>query len=184
MKMGHGGFSFAYNVQVVTGTKSRAIYGISVSNSSDQGKAHPMFAQTLSMLNRIEVEYPQNWIADSAYSTVSDIEGNYELLPTCNSIFAPKENKGSDPTQERKRDGPGMKKWRGSLKTEEFVKTYAQRCSTVELSNARIKNKGLSRFSLRGLIKTQSEALLAAITHNVSMLINYFTKKQVTEELV
>ncbi|MFT5319336.1 MAG: hypothetical protein ACI8RA_002609, partial [Chlamydiales bacterium] len=25
--MGHGGFSFAYNVQVVTGTKSRAIYG-------------------------------------------------------------------------------------------------------------------------------------------------------------
>ncbi|MFT5318953.1 MAG: hypothetical protein ACI8RA_002222, partial [Chlamydiales bacterium] len=42
---------------------------------------------------------------------------------------APKENKGSDPTQERKRDGPGMKKWRGSLKTEEFVKTYAQRCS-------------------------------------------------------
>ena len=184
MKMGNGGFSFAYNVQVVTGTQSRAIYDISISNSLDQGKAPPTLARTLAMLSRIGVKKPKNWICDSAYSTKYDIEGSYELLPTCNAVFASKPNKGSDPTKAIRTDGPGMLKWRESLGSEEFKTTYSLRCSTVELSNARLKQGGLSRFNLVGSLKVKGVALLSAIAHNISILVGKCIKEEIKDVLV
>jgi len=171
MKMGHGGYTLAYNVQVVTGVQSRIIYGVSVSNSSDQGQVPPMVAETLSKLKKNDSQKPLNWICDSAYSTKEDIEGCYEILPNCNTVFSYRDNKGSNPFKEKKTDGPGFKKWRKLLNTEEFKKTYSKRCSTVELSNARLKIGGLSRFDLVGLIKAKSQALLATIAHNISISI-------------
>jgi len=178
MKMGNGGFSLAYNVQVVTGTSTRVIYSVSVSNSSDQGKAPSMLAETLCKIKRFGIQDPKNWICDAGYNTKDDIEGCYELLPKCNTIISYKDNKGSDPLKVKKTDGPGVIKWRSLIGTEEFKTTYAQRCSTVELSNARLKKKGLSRFNLVGLVKAKCETLLATIAHNISICIRARTTKK------
>jgi len=178
MKMGGGGFSLAYNTQVVTGTQSRAIYSVSVSNSSDQGKAPKMMAETICALRRAGKQEPKNWICDSGYTTIKDIEGCYDLSPNCNAVFAPKPNKKTDPVKIKRTDGPGMRKWRNALNTEEFKETYSKRCSTVELSNARLKKGGVSRFSLRGLLNVRKEALLAALSHNINIIVNHQKGKQ------
>ena len=172
MKMGNGGFSFAYNVQVVTGAQSRAIYAISVSNSSDQGKAPRQLAKTISLAKQLGLPKPKNWLADSGYSTRADIEGCHALLPSCNTVIAPKQNKKSDPKKIKKTDGPGIRKWKAMLGSDEFKATYSLRCSTVELSNARLKKCGLSRFSMSGLRQAASQALLVAITHNILIVAN------------
>ena len=58
------------------------------------------------------------------------------------------------------------------LNSKEFKETYSQRCHTVELSNARLKAHGLSRFTLIGLLKVKSETILAAISHNLSICVS------------
>jgi len=183
MKMGDSSFKPAYNVQVVTGTNSRVIYGVDTSNSADQGKAPSMLAKTLCLLQYIGVKPPSNWLCDSGYSTKGDIEGCHGLLPDCNLVFASKSNRGSDPTKIKETDGPGMKKWRELLKTKEFKETYSQRGQTVELSNARLKSHGLSRFTLIGLLKVKSETLLAAISHNISICTSALSTKKTKQAL-
>jgi len=180
MKMGNGGFAYAYNVQVTTGVTSRAIYDIDISNSSDQGKAPGVLARVLCRTRQLHAQPPKNWIADAGYGTNDDIEGCYALLPECNTVFASKPNRGSDPKVVKKNDGPGVKKWRGMLATEAFATTYSQRCSTVELSNARLKQSGLVRFSVVGILQAKSQALLAAIAQNISICVNAVVNKGAT----
>lgn len=86
MKMGDGGFRLAYNVQFVTGTKSRAIFGVDITNSLDPGTLTPMMAQVNTRLEKIKFPFPENWLADSAYSSAKDVTESAALFPNCRLI--------------------------------------------------------------------------------------------------
>jgi transposase len=166
MKMGDGGFRLAFNLQFATGVDSRAIYGVDVVNTLDPGTMPPMIAQVAYRLNQLGISMPSHWIGDAAYSGKDDLNTVYELYPDINVIAAPQQ-KLEIAQQEKKMDSEAVKRWRKSIGTDEFKKTYKQRCSTAEFSNMQTKIQGVGQILVRGLQKVKSMCLLHAIAFNM-----------------
>ena len=62
---------------------------------------------------------------------------------------------------------------RKKLETEEYQDKYAERIQIVEPVFANIRNcKGLSRFTLRGKEKVNSQWLLYCMVHNLGKCLN------------
>lgn len=180
MKMGDGGFRLAYNVQLATGIDSRVIFGVDVVTTLDPGTSPRMMAAVHSRLRTLNMEAPQNWIGDCAYSAKSDVEDAARFFPNCRYYAPPKTKSGIDPKRHRKTDSPAVKKWRDLIGQEDVKELYKHRCSTAEFSNAQMKNRGWGQFLVRGLERVKSCAILHAIAHNISRYFNLRDRKRVT----
>ena len=166
MKMGDGGFRIAYNLQFATGVKSRAIYGVSVVNSYDQGTMTPMISQVMHRLSYLNFKAPEHWLADAAYSYKNELNAAYALYPDLKIVAAPSQE--LEVAKKIKRtDSEAVKRWRRSIGTEKFKEIYAQRCSTAEFSNMQTKAKRLGELLIRGIPKVTSMCLLHAIAFNM-----------------
>lgn len=174
MKMGDGGFRLAYNVQFATGMNSRVIYGVNILQTLDAGEAPEMMLRVHQRLQKLGMPEAKNWVADSAYSSKDDVNQSAALFPRCRYYAPAKPRKGIDPKKPLKNDSEAILNWRKLIGNEEVEDVYRLRCSTAEFSNAQVKNRGLDKFSVRGLIKAKGEALLYAIALNVS---RYFSLK-------
>lgn len=168
MKMGDGGFRMAYNVQFATGLASRVIYGVDVGCTLDPGTAPRMMLRVHSRLKLLGLEDAKNWLGDAAYSSKEDIETAGSMFPSCRYYAPPKLKKGIDPKKPQRGDSKAVLEWRKLIGTEEVENCYKQRSSTAEFSNASVKNNGMTKFSMRGLIKVKGEALLHAIAQNIA----------------
>jgi hypothetical protein len=167
MKMGDGGFRLAYNVQFATGLDSRVIFGVDVVNTLDSGTAPRMIGKVKSLLNRLKMKTVRYWIGDSAYSSKDDVEAVAELYPGTIYFGPSKVRKGIDPKKHLKGDSEAVKEWRDRIGTDEIEEMYKKRCSTAEFSNAQVKNRGFTKFFVRGLEKVKGSAILQAIAHNI-----------------
>ena len=176
MKMGDGGFRIAYNVQFATGVNSRVIYGVDVVNTLDPGTSPRLASKVHVRLNKLGLPAAKSWIADSAYSSKEDINVMCQLFPGCIYYAPPKLKKGCDPKRYQRNDTDAVRRWRDSIDTPVINELYRFRCSTSEFSNAQIKNKGLSKFSMRTLIKAKGESLLNAIAHNICRFMDLFSR--------
>ena len=168
MKMGDGGFRLAYNVQFATGLNSRVIYGVDVVNTLDPGTAPRMMGRVHSRLRVLGLQGAKNWFGDAAYSGKDDIDVVAYFFPDCRYYAPPKTKKGIDPKKPQKGDSEAVSKWRKLIGTEDVENSYKQRSSTAEYSNAAVKNKGMTKFSMRGLVKVKGEAITYAIAQNVA----------------
>ncbi len=177
MKMGDGGFRLAYNVQFATGVDSRVIFDVDVVNTLDPGTSPVMMAKVHNRLKKLGLSPADNWLVDSAYSAKDDVTKVDKLFPNCRYIAPPKVKKGCDPSKHQKGDSEAVKKWRDRLENPEDKEIYKKRCSTAEFSNAQVKNKGLTKFSVRGLVKVKGEALLHAIANNIERFFDLSKKK-------
>jgi transposase len=177
MKMGDSGFRLAYNVQFATGMDSRVIFGVDVVTTLDPGTAPIMLAKVHSRLAKLKMSAPKNWVGDAAYSGKEDVNVIAEIFPNCSYYAPPQVCKGVDPKKHRRTDTEAIKKWRDMIDTDETKEIYKKRCSTVEFSNAQVKNCGLRQFLVRGISKVKGMALLHAIAQNISRYFDLINKK-------
>ena len=150
MKMADGGFRPAYNVQFAADTRSGAVAGVSVDNvGSDMGKMAPMNDALAASYGR----RPAQHLADGGFAKLDDIEqlaqaGVVTYLP----VPAPCDQT-RDHHAPRPDDPPEVAHWRRRMASEEAKAIYRQRAATAECVNAQARNRGLTRFIVRGIDK-------------------------------
>jgi hypothetical protein len=165
MKMADGGFRPAYNVQFAADTKSGAVAGVSVDNvGSDMGKMAPMNDALAAAYGR----RPPQHLADGGFARLDDINTLAQAgVTTFVPVPAPKD-KSRDRHAPRPDDPPEVAGWRRRMATEEAKTIYKQRAATAECVNAQARNRGLTRFIVRGIDKVKAVALWHALAHNMA----------------
>ena len=165
MKMADGSFRPAYNVQFAADTTSGAVAGVAVDNiGSDMGRMGPMSAA----LEAAYGQRPAEQLADGGFAKLSDITaltraGVTPFVP----VPAPRD-KARDRFAPRPDDPPEVAAWRRRMASDEAKDIYKQRAATVECVNAQARNRGLTRFLVRGMDKVKAVALWHALAHNMA----------------
>ena len=164
MKMPDGGFRPAYNVELATDSANGVIVGVAVtSEGTDAGQAAPMEEQVVERAG----QHPQTYLMDGGFATRDDITA---LEQRAVSVYAPVRLPRNRPEQERFQprygDSPEVVRWRQRMATEEAKAIYRRRGSTAEWANAQVRLHGVSQFTVRGLVKVTTVALLVAVAHN------------------
>lgn len=167
MKMGDGGFRPAFNVQFVTDAETRVIVGMDVVNQgTDSGLMGPLQAQ-------VREEYgitPDNVLVDGGFSSVADVK---ELETAGSKVHAPLpcEKKhleaGKDPYAKKPGDSPEMAAFRTRMGTPEAKEIYKQRGGVAEFPNAECRNRGLTQFRVRGLVKAKAQTMWHVLAFNL-----------------
>ncbi len=164
MKMPDGGFRPAYNVELATDSAKGVIVGVAVtSEGTDAGQAAPMEEQVVKRTGH----HPKTYLMDGGFATRGDITTLEQRAVT---VYAPVRLPRNRPEQERYQsrygDEPEVMRWRQRMATDEAKAIYRQRGSTAEWANAQVRLHGMSQFTVRGLAKVTTVALLVAIAHN------------------
>lgn len=164
MKMADGGFRPAFNAQLAVDCDTQLIAAVAVCNSgSDMGQMSPMHQD-------VQQRYgltPCHWLADGGFTKLHAIDeltqrGTQPVLP------APRpRNPAIDPLAPKPTDTPAQAQWRAFMGSEFAKALYIQRGATVECANAQLRRRGLSRFNVRGLVKTRAVLLWHALAHNL-----------------
>jgi transposase len=164
MKTRGGGRDAAYNVQLATDAKSRAIVGVRLAQKgSDNGLSEEM---------RPEVERRtgvrvRTHITDAGYLSKPTVEreaaaGVTRIMPL------PTGRDGQPGTECQPGDGPGVRAWRERMGTEEAKSLLRQRSGVAETPNAELKTyRAMDRLLVRGMAKATSVVLLGAIVYNL-----------------
>lgn len=164
MKTRGGGRDAAYNVQLATDAKSRAIVGVRLAQKgSDNGLSEEM---------RPEVERRtgvrvRTHITDAGYLSKPTVEreasaGVTRIMPL------PTGRDGQPGAECQPGDGPGVRAWRERMGTDEAKALLRQRSGVAETPNAELKaHRGMERLLVRGLAKVASVILLGVIVYNL-----------------
>jgi transposase len=171
MKMPHGGFQLAYNVQTVTDAAHGLIVATAaVNQGSDNGQLRPLVEQ----VHRDQGQWPQAVIADSGFSDAEDVE----VLETRGvTVYMPPRDErrdraaGRDPYAPKRRDTEALAAWRSRMGTAAARLVYRDRAPVAEGVHAQAVQRGWRRCRLRGLAKVGGEARWQALTHNVKRLL-------------
>ena len=105
---------------------------------------------------------------DGGFVTNEDITA-LEQQPV--TVYAPVRLPRNKPEQERYQpnygDTPEVRRWRERMATEEAKTAYKARGATAEWANAQVCQHGVSRFTVRGLMKVTTVMLLVVVAHNL-----------------
>lgn len=164
MKMGSGGSHPAYNVQFGTDGKSRAIIGVQVLlYPCDNGMSEAM---RLEVERRTGVKVKRH-VTDAGYLSKPTTER--EEMAGVERIMPLPNNKGGEPAiEDQPGDGPGVRRWRGRMSTEEAKALIRQRSGIAETPNAELKTyRALDRLLVRGKQKVTSVVLIGVLMYNL-----------------
>lgn len=167
MKMGDGGIRPALNVQFATDGDARVIVAVEVTNEGTDGGQLPP------MLDQLEERYdrrPSRVLVDSAYATKDSVKAS-ESAGTAVISTVPRSEQlrrhGKDPHQRQKGDSDEYEAFRHRMAEPANQDLYKKRPSVAEFPNADCRNRGLTQFRVRGLIKAKSVALWHALAFNL-----------------
>ncbi len=169
MKMGDGGFRPAYNVEVATAPAASNAYaviiGVSVTNEgTDAREAARLEEQVHQRADR----HPRNYLVDGGFATRDTIT---TLTQRGITVYAPVRLPRNKPEAERYQpregDSPEVAQWRQRMATEEAKQVYQKRGALAEWANAHLRYRGMSQFTVRGLPKVTTVAVLLAVTQNL-----------------
>jgi transposase len=164
MKMPDGGFRPAYNGQLIGDPVSNVIVGVEIDRSgSDHGWIAPMLRQ-----RRRYGTAPGQLLVDGAFARAADIEWAARPENGATAVFmAPTKTKhATDPYKPRDSDGPGVAAWRARMASAAGQACYRLR-SLHERINADLRQRGLTRFTVRGKAKVRNVLLWHALAHNL-----------------
>ncbi len=172
MKMGDGGFRPAFNVHLATDSDTRIIVATDVTNQgTDVGLMQPMHA-------KIQADYtvtPQRYLVDGGFAKMDDVT-RLEQAGTAVHAPLPCEKKhlaaGKNPYAPKPRDTAEMGAFRERMGTADAKEVYQKRGSIAEFPNADCRNRGLTQFRVRGIIKTKAQTLWHVLTFNFLGFIN------------
>ena len=168
MKMPNGGYSPAFNVQLASDPRSRAIVGVEVSNRGHDsaGLSEPMRQQ----VERRSGRKVRQHLLDGGYLRIRDIERAHEqgvelFLPAKGARTA--ERRGRE-LELKRSDSPALRAWKQRMSSAAGKEVYRQRGSTSETINADLRTyRGLTPLTVRGLHKARCVALWCALAYNV-----------------
>jgi transposase len=164
MKMADGGFRPAYNCQVATVAQGQIVVDITaLACGSDRGLMRPM-------LERLEQRHgcrPKRHLVDGGFHKNDDTEWAAEKGIR---VYGPAPNNkhNTDPYAPRPEDGPGVAAWRRRMKSAHGKAIYKRR-AMGECINARFRQWGLTRFTVRGLAKVDTALRWFALANNILM---------------
>src|ERR1700720_3023865 len=168
LKMPNGGFNPAWNVQLATDTKSRAIVGVEVNHegSDSAGLSQPMREQ---VEQRSGCAVKQH-LLDGGYLRIQDIEdaqqrGGGLFVPPKPARTLLRQGRELEP---KPGDSEAVLAWKRRMASAEGKEIYRQRAATSETVNADLRSyRGLTQFTVRGLAKAKCVALWCALAYNV-----------------
>jgi transposase len=173
MKMPNGGFAPAYNVQIASDPKSRAIVGIDVTNhGTDHGEDAPLREQ----VERRTGQKVHEHLLDGGYVKGQNID---DAARDGVAIFAPlpATGPGGSVLIDKSNDSPAVAAWRERMQTPTGQTAYKERGSTSETVNADLKTfRGLESFAVRGLTKVRCVVLWSALAYNLMHYGNLLTE--------
>lgn len=157
----------AYNVQIATTELSGIIVSAYVTDRRTDSGAGSI------LIKDIHERYgrrPNEIICDTTYITQKEIVdlGKHEVTvwsPAPSDSKDAKESSIKARIKRRAKEAPRLQDWRARMNSDEGDEKMAAR-KRVELTNAHLKNKGMTRFAVRGLHKTGCELLLRVLAHN------------------
>ena len=168
MKMADGGFRPAFNAQLAVDTETLIITGVALINSgSDMNQMLPMHAQHKERYARV----PDEWLADGGFAKHGHIE---QLEARATQVFAPvvaPKDKQRDRYAPLPGDSQALSQWRERMGTDAAKLIYKERAASIECTNAHLRNRGLQRFNVRGLIKARAVLLWHALAHNLKRMM-------------
>ena len=168
MKMADGGFRPAFNAQLAVDTQTMIITGVELINSgSDMNQMLPMHEQHQERYARV----PQEWLADGGFAKHGHIE---QLESRATKVFAPvlaPKDKQRDRHAPLPTDSQTLGQWRERMGTDAAKLIYKERAASIECTNAHLRNRGLQRFNVRGLIKARAVLLWHALAHNLKRMM-------------
>jgi transposase len=165
MKMADGGFRPAYNLQINVDAKSGVVVGWEVLNVVDRGQATPMVQQAERRYGRPPGEH----VVDGGFVAHSDIQALAKRYPQT-TYYAPVREPRPHPKTPRSHHPPpppSVLAWRERMESEQAKVILKQRSATVEWANARMRNRGLQQFLVRGLGKVKAVLLWFVLLHNL-----------------
>ena len=166
MKMPDGGYRPAYNVQLASDVDSGVIVGVAVVNQgNDWGQDEVMETQVAQRTGN----HPEAYLIDGGYAQRDTIT---ELTQRRVTVYTPVRSprtttSGRERKSPRNDDGKEVEAWRQRMETEEAKSIYRLRAATAEWANAQVRQHGLARFTVRGLSKVLTVALMIVIAHNL-----------------
>lgn len=169
MKMADGGFRPAFNVHLVSDTKSKAILAVQVNNEADSRTMVPLAEQ---VENRYGVR-PKQWLADGGCTSLGNID---KMTRRGQKVYSPlrvRQRKDRKPTDPLPTDSTAVRDWRKRMSTRTAKKIYRERGATAELVNAWLRRQGLWQFLVRGTQKALAVVLLHALTNNMQRAWNF-----------
>jgi transposase len=159
LRMANGGKDPAHNLQFTTEVRTRAITAVTVADrSSDTG----MLLPAMENHRRAHARLPSRVMADAGFLKYADIgaleaQGCDVLMP----------DRYGDARGVRRPPEPLIARWRERMKTQKAKEEYKLRSSTVEWSNARVRQQGLLQLTVRGRAKVLALGLWHALAHNI-----------------
>ncbi len=172
MKMSDGGIRPAMNVQFASDGEAQMIVSVEVtSQGSDSGLMQPMYND---VCKRYDVT-PEDYLVDGGFAKKDDIT---HVEKNGTKVYAPlyAEEKqlaaGEDPYAERPKESPEMTAHRQRMGTAEAKTKYKCRAAITEFPNAECRNRGLTQFRVRGLVKAKAQTLWHALAYNFMRMKN------------
>jgi hypothetical protein len=160
LRMANGGKDPAHNLQFTTEVRTRVITAVTVADrSSDTG----MLLPSMQNHERIYGRLPACVLSDRGFFKYADIES---LEDRQCEVLLPDLYPNSSHTRTASKT-PLIQQWRARMQSEEAKEKYKLRSSTVEWSNARMRQQGLWQLTVRGRIKVRAVGLWHALTHNI-----------------
>lgn len=172
MKMGDSGTRPAFNVQFASDADAMVITSVDVTNEgSDAALLQPMYEDVCESYGVV----PEKYLADGGFSKKAGVT---ELERNGTKFYGPLFNEqkeldaGEDPYEPRDRENQLYTEFRKRMGTDEAKEIYRRRAAAAEFPNAVCRNQGLKQFSVRGLLKTKSQALWHALAYNFQRFNN------------
>ena len=172
MKMGDNGTRPALNVQLASTGDAQLVVAVKVtSQGSDSGLLRPMYDD---VVERYGVR-PMAYLVDGGFGKKEDIT-HVELQGT--AVYAPLYAEqqqlaaGQDPYAARRNESPQMTAHRARMGTEAGKAKYKERAAIAEFPHADCRNRGLTQFRVRGLLKAKAQALWHVLAFNWLRLLN------------
>lgn len=168
MKMSHGGYHPAFNVQLASDVDSRAIVGVEVSNegTDSAGLSEPMREQVQQRTGKPVKQH----LIDGGYLHYEDLDRAHqqgvELFVPAKGARKP-ENRGRE-LEPKPGDSPAVLAWKHRMSSEEGKKIYKLRGATSETVNGDLRTyRGLTQMTVRGLHKARCVVLWCALAYNL-----------------
>ena len=166
MKMANGGYNPAFNVQLATDARSRAIVVEVTKEGSDSVGLSESMREQVERRSGCKVE---QHLVDGGYLRNDDIERaheqNVELLVPPKGARKP-ENRGRE-LEPKLRDNAAVRSWKQRMGSDEGKEIYKQRAATSERVNADLRSyRRLTQFTIRGLHKARCVTLWCALAYN------------------
>jgi transposase len=171
MRFADGGVRPGYNLQLGCVPGADVIVAVMTTDwRNDTGLAAPM-------VEAIAERYgaaPARVLVDTKYATQDDIVALSERPDGAVCVYTPPPADRDTASAESKRkrewrrrhEPPAVQEWRARMASDDG-RTAMRRRRHIETVNGNVKNRGLGRLNVRGLIKAQCLALLHALAHNL-----------------